>query len=74
MELKPIKYKREYETAIANKITVWLWTNIFQELFIILKSNKVYNADNAIRDAIEQGKIYFKMTHFIQLRVGFQTI
>ena len=60
MELKPIKYKRAYENIIANKIIVWLWANIFKECFVILKSNTLYNDDSVIRQALQNGSIYYQ--------------
>lgn len=60
MELKPIKYKKSYETLIANKIIVWLWGNIFSECFKILQTKTIYNDDSVIRQAIQDGLIYFQ--------------
>ena len=59
MFLKPIKYKRAYENAIASRIIVWMWTNIYQECFRILKSSEVMNDSDIIRDAIMSGKIVY---------------
>ena len=60
MELSPIKYKKAYETAVANKIIVWMWANIFKECFTILESNTAYNDDEVIRQAIQSGTIYYQ--------------
>ena len=60
MELKPIKYKKAYETIIANQIIVWLWSNIYKECFSILDSQTIYNSEDDIRGAIEQGLIYYQ--------------
>lgn len=60
MELKPIKYKRAYEKIIADKIINWLWETFFKECFEILKSNTVYNDSDIIRNALEQGLIYYQ--------------
>jgi len=59
MFLKPIKYKKAYENIIASKIIVWMWVNIYQECFNILKSNEVMNDSNIIREAIMSGKIQY---------------
>jgi len=64
MELKPIKYKRAYENIVANKIIVWLWANIFKECFTILKSNTIYNDDSVIREALQNGTIYYQDNAF----------
>lgn len=64
MELKPIKYKKAYEDLIAKQITNWLYNNIFKECFKILKSDTVYNDSSLIRQALEQGKIYFQDNAF----------
>lgn len=58
--MKPIKYKKAYENLIVNKITQWLWDNIFEECFNILESTTVYNDAFILRNAIEQGKIYYQ--------------
>ena len=60
MELKPIRYKKAYETLIADKIINWMWDNIFQECFEILKGKTVYNAADVIRNALESGLIYYQ--------------
>lgn len=60
MELKPIKYKRAYEKLIADKIINWLWNDIFKECFDILESKTVYNDSDIIRNALEQGLIYYQ--------------
>lgn len=59
MFLKPISYKREYENIIASKIIVWMWVNIYQQCFHILKSNEVMNDSDIIREAIMSGKIVY---------------
>lgn len=60
MFLKPISYKKSYENLIASKIIVWMWINIFQECFKILKSNTVINDSNILREAIISGKIQYQ--------------
>ena len=60
MFLKPISYKKSYENIIASKIIVWMWVNIFQECFKILKSNTVINDSDIIREAILSGKIQYQ--------------
>lgn len=60
MFLKPISYKKSYENLIASKIIVWMWINIFQECFQILKSTTVLNDSNIIREAIISGKIQYE--------------
>ena len=61
MFLKPIKAKKEYERLIASKIVVWLYVNIFQQCFQILKPNTiVLNDSNIIREAITSGKIQYQ--------------
>ena len=60
MEIKPIKYKKAYEKLIADKITDWLWDNIFKDCFEILKSDTVYNSTDVIRTALESGLIYYQ--------------
>lgn len=60
MELKPIKYKKAYETVIANKIIIWLWNNIYKECFAILDSQTVFNSADDVRSALEQGLIYYQ--------------
>lgn len=60
MELKPIKYKKAYESIIANKIIVWMWANIFKECFVILNSKTVYNDQSDLRQAIQNGFIYYQ--------------
>ena len=60
MFLKPISYKKSYENLIASKIIVWMWINIFQECFKILKANTVINDSNIIREAIISGKIQYQ--------------
>lgn len=64
MELKPIKYKKAYEKLIADKITIWMWNNIFKGCFDILKTNTVFNDNSVIREAIEKGLIYFQDNAF----------
>jgi len=60
MFLKPIKYKQAYENKIASKIIIWMWINIFQECFKILKTGTVINDSNIIREAILTGKIQYE--------------
>ena len=60
MFLKPISYKKSYENIIASKIIVWMWVNIFQECFKILKSTTVINDSDIIREAILSGKIQYQ--------------
>jgi len=60
MELKPIHYKKAYEKIIADKIINWLWVTFFEGCFKILKSNTVYNSTDVIRNALEQGLIYYQ--------------
>lgn len=64
MELKPIKYKKAYETIIADKITKWLWDNIFKECLDILKQQTVFNDDSIIRQALQSGLIYYQDNAF----------
>lgn len=64
MELKPIKYKKAYEVLIADKITEWLWNNIFKECLQILEQNSISNDSSILRQAIEQGKIYYQDNAF----------
>lgn len=64
MELKPISYKREYEELIAKEIIAWLWKNVFEECFRILKENTVYNDTDIIISAIQRGLIYYKDNAF----------
>lgn len=64
LTLRPIKSKPAYENLIAKQITNWLYENIFKECFEILKSNTVYNDSTVIRQALEQGKIYFQDNAF----------
>lgn len=59
-ELKPINYKREYERAIATKIVVWLWTNLFKECLNILDDKTIINDSNIIIEALNSGKIYYQ--------------
>lgn len=58
--LKPIKYKRAYETIIADKIINWFWNTFYQKCFEILESDTVYNSTDIIRNALESGLIYYQ--------------
>lgn len=60
MLLKPIKYKKAYEDLIADKISVWMWVNIFQECFSILKNDVVANDTSVLRDAIVRGVLRYE--------------
>ena len=60
MELKAIKYKKAYEDLITKEITNWLWNNLFKECLDILKSDTTYNDASILRQAIQQGKIFFQ--------------
>lgn len=64
MELKPIKYKVAYERIIADKIVNWLWNNIFKECSEILKQQTVFNDDSIIRQALQDGLIYYQDNAF----------
>lgn len=71
MQLKPIGYKKEYERIIANKIIIWLWSNIFKECFSIMRSKTVENASNKLIEAIQSGLIYYQDGAFYSSRVKF---
>ena len=71
MILKPIKYKKAYEDVIANTIIVWLWANVFQECFIILKNNVVDNAGGVLIDEIYSGNIFYQGGAFYSLKTRF---
>jgi SPP1 gp7 family putative phage head morphogenesis protein len=58
--LKPITYKREYERIISDIITNWLWDTFFKGCFEILKQETVNNDSDVIRNAIEQGLLYYQ--------------
>lgn len=60
MFLKPITVKKAYVDLITSKITVWLWVNIFQECFKILKAKEVLNDSDIIREALQSGSIYYQ--------------
>ncbi len=60
MELKPIKYKREYERLIAKDIVKWFYNSFFKGCFEILKNNQVENAQDILRQAIIQGDIFYQ--------------
>ena len=60
MFLKPITVKKAYVDLITSKITVWMWTNIFRECFIILRDNEVLNDNSIIREALMHGLIYYQ--------------
>lgn len=64
MELKPLSYKRQYEKAIATKIVVWLWANIFKECLVILDDKTVINDSNIIIEALNNGSIYYQNDAF----------
>ena len=64
MELSPLHYKKQYEDIIANKIIVWMWSNIFKECLVILDENTVINDSNIVRAAVETGLIYFQDNAF----------
>lgn len=69
--LKPIKYKRAYEDIITNQITVWLWTNLFQECFSILKNDVIMNDSSILRDAIIRGVLRYENGAFYSnTRIG----
>lgn len=70
-ELKPISYKKQYEQIIANKIVVWLWSNIFKECFIILDENTVSNDNNILLSAIQSGLIYYQNNAFYSVKGRF---
>ena len=72
MELKPIKYKRAYETLIADKITDWMWDTFFKEALKILKSNTVYNSSDVIRMALESGAIFYQDNGFYSITGRFR--
>lgn len=63
MQLKPIKYKKQYEIAIANKITIWLWNVIYKPCFDILKQ-PIQNSQDIIQDAIINGSIWYENGYF----------
>ena len=60
MELKPISYKKQYEQIIANRIIVWLWSNIFKECLVILEDSTVINDSNTIIEALNSGLIFYQ--------------
>lgn len=60
MELRAIRYKKAYETLIADKIIDWYWETFFKECFKILKAKTVYNDSNVITNALQQGLIYYQ--------------
>ena len=62
--LPAIKYKLAYERIIASKIIAWFWETFYQECFEILENNTVYNDADIIRNAIEQGIIYYRDNAF----------
>lgn len=64
MELKAIKYKKAYETLIADTIANWLWANIFKPCLKIVESDTVSNDSSVLRQAVELGKIYFQDNAF----------
>ena len=65
MLLKEIKYKKAYENVIASKIIVWMWVNIYQGCFNILKSTEVMNDSSVIRDAIMSGRLVYDNGVFV---------
>ncbi len=60
MELKPIKYKREYERLIAKDIIKWFYDSFFKGCFEIVKNNQVENAQDVLRQAIINGAIFYQ--------------
>lgn len=63
MQLKPITCKKEYEKAISDLIIVWLWQNVFQTCFDILKQ-PAYNSADILQQAITSGQIYYEKNYF----------
>ena len=69
--LKPIKYKKAYEDLITNQITVWMYANLFQELFSILKNDVIMNDSSILRDAIIRGVLRYENGAFYSnTRIG----
>lgn len=64
MILKPIKYKKAYEDLIVNQITIWMYSNIFQECFAILRNDVIENDNSIIRDAILRGILRYENNAF----------
>lgn len=60
MELKPIKYKLEYERLIAKDIIKWFYDSFFKGCFEILENNQVENAQDVLRQAIIRGVIFYQ--------------
>lgn len=60
MQLKPIKYKLEYEKLIAKEIIKWFYKSFFKGCFEILKNNQVENAQDVLRQAITSGLIFYQ--------------
>ena len=58
--LPAIKYKKAYEKLIADKIIEWFWNELYKEAFEVLESKTIYNDADIIRNAIEQGLIYYQ--------------
>lgn len=64
-QLRPIKYKKEYEEKIAKKIIKWLYDCFFKGCFEILKDNNtVDNNNNVIIEALKSGSIYYQDNGF----------
>ena len=60
MQLKPIKYKLEYEKLIAKEIIKWFYKSFFKGCFEILENNQVENAQDVLRQAITSGLIFYQ--------------
>lgn len=59
-ELKPIRYKKEYEEIIARRILKWLYENFYKGCFKIIDKNYIDNASNILIEAIKSGLIYYQ--------------
>lgn len=73
MFLEPIKYNEQIEKKIANKISSFLFDNLFKGIEdIINTSNKVYNARTTLlQEEIIKGNIYYQNGAFYSKRDRF---
>lgn len=71
MFLEHINYNVGYEKLITKQIINYIWINIFEEIFNLLKSNVVYNNNSKLQDALQSGRVYFQDGVFYSVKGSF---
>ena len=57
---RPVEVKEKYINRIAKGISDFIYDFMFKGIFNILKDTAVYNANDALFDAIKSGRVYYK--------------